>query len=155
MIETCWNDFKCFIVTFYMSALVGIIKVTLRSARCNNKVKNLVCFVAYLITKIMKYWEFNKAFSTWEPLRVLQTDRRFRTQRLYGVCLWNINWIESRDACQPDKILFNFVAWNLEDTYSELLIILTSSPIAWKLCPSSWWRTKLQDNQMTEYWTEH
>jgi len=37
MIETGWSDFKCFNVKFYMSALVGIIKVTLRSARCKNK----------------------------------------------------------------------------------------------------------------------
>jgi len=37
-IETCWNDFKCFNVKFYVSALVGvIIKVILRNARCNNK----------------------------------------------------------------------------------------------------------------------
>jgi hypothetical protein len=85
-------------------------------------VKNVVCFVACLITKIMKYWEFNKSFSAWEPLGVLQIDTRFRTQRLYSVCLWNVNGIESRDACQPHKILFNFVAWNYEDTLSELLI---------------------------------
>jgi len=36
-IETCWSDFKCLSVKFYASALAGIIKVTLRSARCNNK----------------------------------------------------------------------------------------------------------------------
>ena len=36
-IETCRNNFKCFNVKFYVSALVSIIKVTLRSARCNNK----------------------------------------------------------------------------------------------------------------------
>jgi len=37
-IETCWSDFKCFNVKFYISALVGvIIKVILRTARCNNK----------------------------------------------------------------------------------------------------------------------
>ena len=36
-IETCWNDFKCFNVKFYVSALVGIIKATLRNARCNDK----------------------------------------------------------------------------------------------------------------------
>jgi len=30
-IETCWSDFKCFDVKFYVSALVGvIIKVILR-----------------------------------------------------------------------------------------------------------------------------
>ena len=85
-------------------------------------VKNLFRYFAYLIKKITICWEFNKVFSAWELLRVLQTDRRFRTHRLYGVCLWNVNWIESRDACQPDKILFNFVAWNLEDTCSELFI---------------------------------
>jgi len=37
-IETLWSDFKCFNVkNFYISALVGIVKVTLRSARYNNK----------------------------------------------------------------------------------------------------------------------
>jgi len=37
-IETCWSDFKCFIVKFYVSALVGvIIKVILQNARCNNE----------------------------------------------------------------------------------------------------------------------
>ena len=36
-IETCWSDFKCFNVTFYVSALVRlIIKVILQNARCNN-----------------------------------------------------------------------------------------------------------------------
>jgi len=29
MIETCWSDFKCFSVKFYISALVGVIKVIL------------------------------------------------------------------------------------------------------------------------------
>ena len=38
MIETCWSDFKCFSVKFYVSDLVGvIIKVIIQNARCNNK----------------------------------------------------------------------------------------------------------------------
>jgi len=37
MIEIFWSDFRYFNVKFYISALVGIIKVTQRSARCNNK----------------------------------------------------------------------------------------------------------------------
>jgi len=33
-----WSDFECFNVTFYVSALVGvIIKMILQNARCNNK----------------------------------------------------------------------------------------------------------------------
>ena len=37
-IETCWSDFKCFNVKFYICALVGVmIKVNLQNARCNNK----------------------------------------------------------------------------------------------------------------------
>jgi len=36
--ETCWSDFKCFKVKFYVTALVDvIIKVILQNARCNNK----------------------------------------------------------------------------------------------------------------------
>ena len=47
MIETCWSDFKCFDVKFYMSVFFGIIKVTLRSARCNNKDVYLISDVFY------------------------------------------------------------------------------------------------------------
>jgi len=36
--ETCWSNFKCFNVKFYVSALVGvIIKMILQNARCNIK----------------------------------------------------------------------------------------------------------------------
>jgi len=42
-IETCWSDFKCFNVKFYVSTLVDvIIKVILQNARCNNKVQLLL-----------------------------------------------------------------------------------------------------------------
>ena len=36
MIEIFWSDFKCINVKFYVGASVGIIKVILQSARCNN-----------------------------------------------------------------------------------------------------------------------
>jgi len=37
-IETCLSNFKCFSVKeIFIGALVGIIKVVVRSARCNNK----------------------------------------------------------------------------------------------------------------------
>jgi len=43
-IETCWSDFKCFNVKFYVSALVGVvIKAILQNARCNNIDKNVEC----------------------------------------------------------------------------------------------------------------
>ena len=46
-IETCWSDFKCFNVKFYVSALVGVIvKVILQNARCNKKdLKLVLCSV--------------------------------------------------------------------------------------------------------------
>jgi len=48
-IETCWSDFKCFNVKFYVSALVGmIIKVIVQNARCNNEDKKFTVTICRL-----------------------------------------------------------------------------------------------------------
>jgi len=50
--ETCWSDFKCFTVKFYVSALVGvIIKVILKSARCDNKDSHIIFFTFTFVTQ--------------------------------------------------------------------------------------------------------
>ena len=55
-IETCWSDFKCFNVKFYVSALVGvIIKVILQNARCNNKNMTVCIYFNCLMTSSISY----------------------------------------------------------------------------------------------------